>query len=40
MLFAKNFKIAKYLDKHIKERTAEKTYVCRVIGNFPEFVDI
>lgn len=37
VLFAKNFKLAKVLDQHIKNRTAEKTYICRVVGNFPEY---
>lgn len=35
VILGKNFKAALVLDKHIKERTAIKTYLCRVGGEFP-----
>jgi len=35
-ILGKNFQSALVLDKHIKERTAIKTYICRVVGEFPE----
>jgi len=36
VVFAKNLQIAKKLDQQIKERTTIKTYVCRVVGKFPD----
>lgn len=36
VILGKNFKAAIVLDTHIKERTAVKTYVARVVGEFPE----
>jgi 23S rRNA-/tRNA-specific pseudouridylate synthase len=35
VVLGKNFKAALHVDKHIKERTAEKCYVSRVVGEFP-----
>lgn len=35
VILAKNLKSSLLVDKHIKERTAQKTYLCRVAGKFP-----
>ena len=35
----KSFKSTLLVDKHIKDRTAVKTYVCRVVGEFPKYID-
>jgi 23S rRNA-/tRNA-specific pseudouridylate synthase len=35
VILGKNFKSALLVDKHIKERTAMKTYLCKVNGEFP-----
>jgi 23S rRNA pseudouridine1911/1915/1917 synthase len=35
VILGKHFKSASIIDKHIKERTITKTYLCRVNGEFP-----
>lgn len=35
VILGKNFKAALLVDKHIKERTAQKTYLSKVNGEFP-----
>lgn len=35
VIFGKNLKSTIFIDEHIKNRTAEKTYLCRVVGDFP-----
>ncbi len=36
VIMGKNFKSTLFMDRHIKNRTAVKTYVCRVNGEFPD----
>jgi len=38
VVMGKNFKSSQIIDSHIKNRTAEKKYVCRVIGEFPKYI--
>ena len=35
VILGKTFKSTLIIDKHIKERTAQKEYVSRVVGEFP-----
>ena len=35
VILGKNFKATLLIDKHIKDRTASKTYLARVVGDFP-----
>ena len=38
VIMGKTFQATLLIDKHIKERTALKTYLARVIGEFPKYI--